>query len=601
MRNANTVICTHQDRGSKGLPLERVYRHLFNEELFLAAYGKIYRNAGATTKGTTEETVDGMSLKKIHRIIADLKQERYQWTPVRRTEIPKPKGGTRPLGIPTWSNKLVQEVLRMLLEPYYEGRFSEHSHGFRPNRSPHSALREIRTTWKGTVWFIEGDIAKCFDTFDHQIMLSIIQRDIHDGRVVALIDGLLRAGYMEDWRYHDTLAGTPQGGIISPLLSNIYLNELDRFVEDTLIAEYTKGSKRQSSEKYQLLTVDIARERRRGNFAEVNRLVGERRKLTAGEPIDPLYRRLRYVRYADDFLLGFVGPRKEAEDIRRRLGEFLDKQLKLTLSQEKTLITNASDDAAKFLGYELKVTRQGDLISNSGTRCRMRATNGYIALLMPRQVVLKQKERFSRDGKIIHRKELTSDSDYTIIQRYQSIYQGVYNFYCMAANVSKRMTYIRWILERSLTKTLACKFQLSVSKVYQKYQVVVDERKMLQVTIQRPGKKPLVATFGGFPCERMPEGMGVVDFDSGLAWRRPGDNRAEVVERLLAGKCELCGAEDIPLEIHHIRKLADLDKPGRRPKPVWAKIMSARKRKTLAVCEGCHDDIHAGRYDGTQQ
>jgi group II intron reverse transcriptase/maturase len=597
MRKTNIVIGIHQDRGSKGLPLERVYRHLFNPELFLTAYGKIYRNAGAMTKGSTDETVDGMSLLKIHQIIGLLKLERYRWTPVRRTEIPKEKGGTRPLGIPTWGDKLVQEALRSLIEPYYELRFSNRSHGFRPKRSCHSALREVQRTWKGTVWFIEGDVTKCFDSFDHEVMLSIIRRDIHDGRVITLIDGLLRAGYMEDWRYHETLAGTPQGGIISPLLSNIYLTELDRFVEDTLIPEYTVGKHKQLNEEYRLLDVDIGRERRHGNFDEVKRLKRERRKLPSGDPCDPNYRRLRYIRYADDFLLGFVGPKKEAEDIRERLREFLASQLKLTLSQEKTLITHAGDDKAKFLGHEIMVVREGDLISDNG----MRATNGRIALLMPRKVVLKQMQRFSKEGKVTHRPEITSDRDYTIIRRYQSILQGIYNFYCMSANVAKRMAYIRWILERSLTKTLACKFQIRVSQVYKKYRVIVQERKMLQVTIQRPGKNPLVATFAGFPCERVPNGMGVTDFSLQLAWNAPGNKRSEVVQRLLAGKCELCGVENVPLEIHHIRRLADIDKPGRRPKPAWAKIMSARRRKTLAVCEGCHDDIHAGRYDGQRK
>jgi len=211
MRDADIILTIHQERGAKGLPLERVYKHLFNPEFFLRAYGKIYRNAGATTKGSTEETVDGMCLQKIWGIIELLRQERYHWTPVRRTEIPKPNGKMRPLGIPSWSDKLVQEVLRTLLEPYYEQKFSSHSHGFRPGRGCHTALLEIQRTWKGTVWFIEGDIKGAFDSIDHEVLLSIIRRDIHDGRLVRLIEELLKAGYMEDWRYYETLSGTPQG------------------------------------------------------------------------------------------------------------------------------------------------------------------------------------------------------------------------------------------------------------------------------------------------------------------------------------------------------------------------------------------------------
>src|SRR5262249_38968859 len=213
----------------------------YNRELYLVAYGRIYRNQGAMTPGSTAETVDGMSLAKIDAIIEALRFERYRWTPVRRTEIPKANGKTRPLGIPTWSDKLLQEVLRSLLEPYYERRFSDLSHGFRPGRGCHTALLKVKKTWTGVVWVVEGDIKGCYDNIDHTILLEVIRRDVHDGRLIKLIGDLLAAGYMKDWRWHETPNGTPQGGIISPLLANIYLNELDRFVEDTLIPEYTEG------------------------------------------------------------------------------------------------------------------------------------------------------------------------------------------------------------------------------------------------------------------------------------------------------------------------------------------------------------------------
>src|SRR5579883_158878 len=227
-----TILAILKERGEHQAPLRKLYRNLYNLDLYLRAYGKIYRNAGATTQGSTRETVDGMSQDKIQAIIDSLRQGDYRWTPVRRTETPKANGKTRPLGIPTWSDKLLQEVLRTLLETYYEPRFSDLSHGFRPERSCHTALTQIKQKWGGTVWFIEGDIKGCFDNVDHDVLLDILRRDIHDERVIKLIRGLLKAGYMRDWTWHDTASGTPQGGIISPLLANIYLNELDRFVED---------------------------------------------------------------------------------------------------------------------------------------------------------------------------------------------------------------------------------------------------------------------------------------------------------------------------------------------------------------------------------
>lgn len=601
MQTTKALLDTYQKRGAKGLPLERVYRHLFDPELYLRAYGRIYRRAGAMTRGATGETVDGMSVQKVHGIIELLKRERYRWTPVRRTEIPKPKGGTRPLGIPTWSDKLVQEVLRMILEAYYEPRFSDHSHGFRPNRSCHSALNEIRKTWRGTVWFIEGDIKGAFDSVDHDILLSTIRRDIHDGRLLNLIGGLLKAGYMEDWRRHDTLSGTPQGGILSPLLFNIYLTAQDRWVEDTLIPAYTRGDSRAGNPDYKRIQTQIAKARRRDDLDEVKRLVQERRKLMSVAPVDPAYRRLRYIRYADDFLLGFVGPKKEAAEIRDRLAGFLGERLKLTLSMAKTLITHAHDEKAKFLGYEIKVTREGHLISGNGKR----ATNGSIALLMPQEVVRQYRARYSSKGKIAHRAELLADTDYTILQRYQSVLKGIYHYYCMAVNVGtrKRMGYIKWILETSLTKTLAAKLRCKVTDVYERYQITLPDpgggkRRALRVVIERPGKEPPAAVFGGFPFERKPGGSGAVDFRFESAWHAPANDRSEVVQRLTAGKCELCGAEGEPLEVHHLRRLADIDRPGRRPRTRWETLMAARKRKTLVVCRGCHADITYGRYDG---
>src|SRR5437764_7559548 len=235
MQSAEALLEIIHERGTRGLPLERLYRHLFNPALYLKAYGKISRNAGATTPGITPETVDGMALDKIQALITALRQERYRWKPVRRTHIAKKNSAKkRPLGLPTWSDKLLQEVVRLLLEAYYEPQFSDHSHGFRPQRGCHTALQEIAQQWTGTVWFIEGDISRCFDSLDHELLLSMLREKIQDNRFLRLIANLLRAGYLEDWRYYPNYSGTPQGRIASPLLANLYLDRLEQYAETRL-------------------------------------------------------------------------------------------------------------------------------------------------------------------------------------------------------------------------------------------------------------------------------------------------------------------------------------------------------------------------------
>src|SRR5215472_5787540 len=287
MRSAETVLDVIRERGRRGLPLERLYRQLFNPQLYLMAYGRIYSNHGAMTPGVTRETVDGMSLEKIGAIIEALRGERHRWNPVKRVYIPKKNGKLRPLGLPTWSDKLVAEVVRLLLEAYYDVQFSDHSHGFRPGRGCHSALDEVVSVWKGTHWFIEGDISDCFGSLDHKIMVSILAEKIHDGRFLRLVSGMLTAGYLEDWRWHATLSGAPQGGVASPILSNIYLDRLDRFVEQSLLPEYNRGDRRRRNRAYEIVDDQIAKARRHGDRQAVRMLTQRRRRLPSQDPNDP--------------------------------------------------------------------------------------------------------------------------------------------------------------------------------------------------------------------------------------------------------------------------------------------------------------------------
>ncbi|MEO2088940.1 MAG: reverse transcriptase/maturase family protein, partial [Gemmataceae bacterium] len=286
MRNAETILGIIHDRGKRGLPLEDVYRQLYNPGLYLRAYGRIYRNDGAMTKGATAETADGMSMKKIGAIIDDVRQERYRWTPVRRTYIPKANGKMRPLGIPTWSDKLLQEVLRSLLEAYYEPQFSDQSHGFRPERGCHTCLSEIQRNWTGTKWYIEGDIKGCFDNIDVDALLKILSEKILDQRFLRLLRNLLGAGYLEDWRYQPTRSGTPQGGVISPILSNIYLSKFDEFVSTVVIPRHTRGLRRMFNREHNNVATLMRYHWKRGNTDRVESLRERLRHLPAVETHD---------------------------------------------------------------------------------------------------------------------------------------------------------------------------------------------------------------------------------------------------------------------------------------------------------------------------
>lgn len=594
MQTTEALLGLLRERGKRGLPLTRIYRQLFNPNLYLSAYGRIYRNKGAMTPGVTEETSDGMSLEKIERIIQAVRQERYQWQPARRTYLLKKNGKKRPLGMPVWSDKLLAEVMRMILDAYFDGTFSEHSHGFRTERGCHTALRDIYQTWKGTIWIIEGDIADCFGSLNHDLILSALAEHIQDGRFLSLVKKLLDAGYLEDWTWNKTLSGVPQGSILSPMLSNILLNKLDRFVETTLIPQYTKGRRRKPNKAYEKLKVQARQMRLKGQMEAARTYRQQAQQLPSIETHDPEYRRLRYCRYADDFVLAFTGPKQEAEQIKSRLRAFLSEELKLELSEEKTVITHARSQAAKFLGYEIATLQSNSKQYRDKHGRKNRRINANIGFRVPHAVIQAKCQRYMRRNKPIHRAELLNESDYSIVATYQLEYRGIVNYYRMAYNLHTLST-LKWVMERSLAKTLARKHQISVAKVYRKYKANLDIEgkcyKGLQVIVPREGKKPLVATWGGIPL--IWESNATIEDQAQTRWV----GRSELEKRLLAQVCEQCGATRMTdqIEVHHIRALKDLEKYTGREKPLWVQHMAARRRKTLVLCRTCHRDLHAGR------
>ena len=578
---------------------ERLYRLLFNEELFYVAYQKIASNGGSTTKGSDGRSIDGMSLARIETLIASLKDESYQPHPSRRVHIPKKNGKTRPLGIPAFEDKLVQEVVRMILEAIYEGHFETTSHGFRPKRSCHTALLHIQKTFNGAKWFIEGDIKGFFDNIDHDVLVGILRERISDDRFIRLIRKFLKAGYVEDWTFHNTYSGTPQGGIVSPILANIYLDKLDKYVKE-YIQHFDKGTKRRPGKE----SNDLANERKRtvrklkkvkdgtekaALVARLKAIEQERAAFPNGDEMDESYRRLKYIRYADDFILGVIGSKEDALRIKEDIKSFLSESLALELSEEKTLITHTGK-SAKFLGYEITVTRnnhqrrdvQGRLRRTYGKRVRL---NVSMATLRDKLLEYGAMEIKLRNGKEIWKPKCRSglifNDDLEILDRYNRETVGFCNYYLIANNCVVLHNF-RYIMEYSMYKTFAGKYRSTVRKINKKYRynklfTVKYEQKgaIKSRTFYKTSFKRRTTAFNG-SCDIEPYSIADV-------------SRTNLTDRLKAEKCELCGATG-KLIMHHVRNLKDL-----KGKESWERLMSARKRKTIALCPSCHRLRHLGK------
>lgn len=578
---------------------ERLYWILFNEELFYVAYQKIASNGGSTTKGSDGRSIDEMSLARIETLIASLKDESYQPHPSRRVHIPKKNGKTRPLGIPAFEDKLVQEVVRMILEAIYEGHFETTSHGFRPKRSCHTALLHIQKTFSGAKWFIEGDIKGFFDNIDHDVLVGILRERISDDRFIRLIRKFLKAGYVEDWTFHNTYSGMPQGGIVSPILANIYLDKLDKYVKE-YIRHFDMGTKRRPGKE----SNDLANERKRtvrklkkvkdgtekaALVARLKAIEQERAAFPSGDEMDGSYRRLKYIRYADDFILGVIGSKEDALRIKEDIKSFLSESLALELSEEKTLITHTGK-SAKFLGYEITVTRnnhqrrdvQGRLRRTYGKRVRL---NVSMATLRDKLLEYGAMEIKLRNGKEIWKPKCRSglifNDDLEILDRYNRETVGFCNYYLIANNCVVLHNF-RYIMEYSMYKTFAGKYRSTVRKINKKYRlnklftVKYEQQGVIKSrTFYKTSFKRRTTAFNG-SCDIEPYSIADV-------------SRTNLTDRLKAEKCELCGATG-KLIMHHVRNLKDL-----KGKESWKRLMSARKRKTIALCPSCHRLRHLGK------
>lgn len=605
MRNPKRVLNSLSEHSKiSGYKFERLYRLLFNAELFHVAYQRIYAKPGNMTEGADGTTIDEMSLSRIEKLIESLKNESYQPAPSRRTYIPKKNGKKRPLGIPSFNDKLVQEVLRMVLESIFEKQFENSSHGFRPNRSCHTALVQVQKNFTATKWFIEGDIKGFFDNIDHDVMIEILRKRINDERFLRLIRKFLNAGYMEEWVFHKTYSGTPQGGIISPILANIYLDQLDKYMKE-YISGFDKGVKRKDNAAYFKLSRKIAKlaykietvtdeSEKLSRIKNINAIAKERRAFSSVDEMDSEFKRIKYVRYADDFLIGVIGSKADSEQIKKDIKIFLQEKLRLELSDEKTLITHGNK-AARFLGYDVFVRKSSDQTKRGEKSGVLKRVYGKkIVLNLPLEAMKKKLAEYEAITYVVHnghekwkplsRIKLVNNDDLEILDAYNAELRGFHNYYAIANN-SSEINSFKYIMQYSMFKTFAKKYRTTTRRAIAKlrigknfgarYTTRKGEQKVKLFYNASFKRKTDVSQFN---CDALPSVI-------------MNNATTSLVDRLKAKVCEMCGSEN-DLEMHHVRKLKDVAR-----KQPWEILMHARRRKTMAVCHSCHKKIHGGKID----
>jgi len=576
---------------------EQLYRLLYQEDLYILAYERIKSAPGNMTPGTDGQTLDGFSSETIGEIIQQMRTEQFQFQPVRTVYIPKKNGKMRKLGIPSVRDKIVQEVIRLILECIYDSPqgpyFSDASHGFRPNRSCHTALREIRGKWPALNWYVEGDIQSCFDEIEHRTLMDLLRKKIRDERFLNLIWKLLRAGYFDmQGTAHDSLKGSPQGGLASPILANVYLHELDEKVQEIRRRE-ERGDKKRTNPEYRKLADRKARFVQKGatRTKTFRELVRKIRKTPAVVVDDPTFLRIKYVRYADDWLIGIAGPRRLAEQVKEELASFLKHDLKLTLSPEKTKITPAREAQTRFLGTDLSIGRGGVprvvTTRNSSARpIRRRSTGSETVMTAPLTDLINRlhaKGFCTPTGQPTAKKAWIHFEVRELILRYSNVNRGLQNYYRFADNFSL-LTRIQYILKFSLVHTLAAKFKCSLRQIFRRFGSIPT------IHLQNGEKERQIAFYHNSDWTKQRNGFPQT--------RPPADLLQESIRLRSRSKlgmpCCICGYAG-RTEMHHVRYIR---KTGERRAGGINALLRSLNRKQLPVCAICHQKIHRGDYDG---
>lgn len=598
MRNPINVLKSLEEKATvTDYKYKRLYRNLYNPDFYMLAYANLAKSQGSMTAGVDGETLDNMSIPRINRIIESLRDKSYEPKPAKRKYIPKKNGKLRPLGIMSTDDKLVQEVVRMILEAIYEPTFSNHSHGFRARKSVHTALIQVKKSFTGVSWVVEGDIKACFDNFDHHVLVNLLRRRIADEAFINLIWKFLKAGYMEQWEFNCTYSGTPQGSGISPICANIYLGELDSFLMNykegfdreprrrKTTKEYEKASRRYKKARKALSQAETSTP---GLVAEFKAARKDKMSQHYHDPFEKGYKKIQYNRYADDFVIGVIGSKKDAIKVKEDVKAFLRDELHLEMSDEKTKVTHSSNKV-RYLGYDFRVDH-----SKNVKRCQAgdlkRVWYGKVFLYMPKEKWMKkvmenQAVQVKRDpvsGKEIWRpmprKELMNKNDADIVSTFNSEIRGLYNFYRIAENVGTLHKYY-YMVRYSMLKTLAGKHRENVSNVKKRWM----RKGVLRIPYQT--KK------GTRYCEFYHDGFkkhsdGYNNVNDILPIYKKYDNRYTIVNRIKAGVCEICGTTAKYVCMHHVRTLKSL-KGGNK----FEQKMLEIRRRSLALCPECWKEL----------
>lgn len=583
-----------------------LYRLMYKKDLYVVAYERLKSSPGNMTPGADGSTLDEFSLGVIERIVSQMRAESFKFSRARRVHIPKANGGKRPLGIATPNDKVVQEVMRMILEAIYESpygpSFAESSHGFRPNRGCHSALKSIRDNWSGVTWIVEGDVKAAFDNIDHELLIGCLRKRISDTRFLNLIRKALTAGYYEFRKPVNSDIGTPQGSIVSPILCNIFLHELDLFMADRIKVMETgekRGRSLESIRAYKKLEkarreiekLDLGSEARALKAKEVKAAKLANMQVPSGSN-DGTFIRLKYVRYADDWCVGVNGPKWMAEQVRNEVRDFMKDKLGLALSMEKTHIRNAKTEEAFFLGTRINIgstTQKVQKVVRNGKVFDKRVTGWLPQMWAPVSKLverLRTKGFCAQDGKPLPKMSYALLDDDQIIMMYGSIIRGLLNYYSFVDNYSK-LSRVLYILKYSAALTLATKHRLSLKQVFRRYGdnlvVIKNNSKGSAFGV----RLPVVDDWSRQPRRFMMGEIPRPDAVMKKNWRLRTRSK-------LGESCVICGIEH-GVQMHHVRHVR---KMGDRPPTGFNRLLATLNRKQIPVCGSCHGKIHAGTYDG---